>query len=107
MVLPDVGGPSTHVQLEFRARHVLPEAEPPELSRVVPLPVGVYRLGLVPRLLTAHLRLVAAGFREQATYRLAAVAGLVANTTFGLLKVAVLFATVEVAGGELHGYDVA
>jgi ABC-2 type transport system permease protein len=61
----------------------------------------------VPRLLTAHLRLVAAGFREQATYRLAAVAGLVANTTFGLLKVAVLFATVEAAGGEIHGYDVA
>ncbi len=45
--------------------------------------------------------------KEQATYRLAAVAGLVANVTFGLLKVAILFATVRAAGGELEGYDVA
>lgn len=33
--------------------------------------------------------------------------GLVANITFGLLKVAVLFATVRAAGGNLHGYDTA
>src|SRR5688572_33084103 len=58
------------------------------------------------RLLIAHLLLVAAGFREQSRYRLAALGGLVANVTFGLLKVAVLFATVEAAGGELDGYDV-
>lgn len=51
------------------------------------------------------LRLVVAGFRQQARYRLAALAGLVANATFGLLKVAILFATVRAAGGELRGYD--
>ncbi len=59
------------------------------------------------RVLRAHLRLFTAGVREQSTYRLAALAGLVANVTFGLLKVAILFATVRAAGGELEGYDVA
>ncbi len=59
------------------------------------------------RLLRAHWQLFAAGVREQATYRLAALAGLVANVTFGLLKVAILFATVRAAGGELQGYDIA
>jgi ABC-2 type transport system permease protein len=54
-----------------------------------------------------YWRLLRAGFRRQSTYRLAALGGLVANTTFGLLKVAVLFATVRAAGGELAGYDVA
>jgi ABC-2 type transport system permease protein len=53
-----------------------------------------------------YWRLLVAGFRRQSTYRLAALGGLVANATFGLLKVAVLFATVEAAGGELDGYDV-
>jgi len=52
-------------------------------------------------------RLLVAGFRRQSTYRLAALGGLVANTTFGLLKVALLFATVRAAGGELAGYDAA
>jgi ABC-2 type transport system permease protein len=33
--------------------------------------------------------------------------GLVANLTFGFLKVAMLFATVEAAGGEVAGYTVA
>ncbi|MBF4160990.1 ABC-2 family transporter protein [Nocardioides sp. CBS4Y-1] len=51
------------------------------------------------------LRLVAAGVRQQTAYPLAALAGLVANVTFGFLKVAVLLATVEAAGGELNGYD--
>ncbi len=51
-------------------------------------------------------KLLAAGIRRQATYRLAALGGLVANTTFGFLKVAILFATVRAAGGSLHGYDV-
>jgi ABC-2 type transport system permease protein len=50
--------------------------------------------------------LVAAGFQEQSRYRLAALGGLVANATFGLLKVAILFATVDAAGGQLAGYDV-
>jgi ABC-2 type transport system permease protein len=54
-----------------------------------------------------YWRLLVAGFRRQSAYRLAALGGLVANLTFGLLKVAVLFATVRAAGGELHGYDTA
>ena len=52
-----------------------------------------------------YVRLFVAGFRRQSTYRLAALGGLVANTTFGLLKVALLFAAVRSAGGELSGYD--
>jgi ABC-2 type transport system permease protein len=54
-----------------------------------------------------YWRLLLAGFRRQSAYRLAALGGLVANLTFGLLKVAVLFATVRAAGGQLHGYDTA
>ncbi|MEQ6900760.1 ABC-2 family transporter protein [Nocardioides sp. YIM 152588] len=54
-----------------------------------------------------YWRILVAGFRRQSTYRLAALGGLVANVTFGLLKVSILFATVEAAGGELAGYDVA
>lgn len=53
-----------------------------------------------------YLRLLAAGVRQQSTYRLAALGGLIANTTFGFLKVAMLFATVDAAGGELNGYDI-
>src|SRR5512146_2282024 len=51
-----------------------------------------------------YWRLLVAGFRRQSAYRLAALGGLVANMTFGLLKVAILFATVRAAGGTLHGY---
>jgi ABC-2 type transport system permease protein len=54
-----------------------------------------------------YLRLLVAGFRRQSTYRLAALGGLVANTTFGLLKVALLLAAVRTSGGRLAGYDVA
>lgn len=54
-----------------------------------------------------YLRLVRAGFQQQSAYLLAAAGGLVANATFGLLKVAILFATVRAAGGELRGYDLA
>lgn len=54
-----------------------------------------------------YLRLLVAGFRRQSTYRLAALGGLVANTTFGLLKVALLLAAVRSSGGRLAGYDVA
>jgi len=53
-----------------------------------------------------YWRLLVAGFRRQSTYRLAALGGLVANATFGFLKVAILFAAVNAAGGELEGYDV-
>lgn len=56
--------------------------------------------------LRIYWRLLVAGFRQQSTYRLAALGGLVANTTFGFLKVAILFATVRAAGGEVRGYDV-
>ena len=49
--------------------------------------------------------LVVAGFRQQSAYRLAALGGLVANVTFGLLKVSVLFATVRASGGSVQGYD--
>ena len=52
-----------------------------------------------------YRRLLVAGFRRQSTYRLAALGGLVANTTFGFLKVAILFAAVDAAGGGLEGYD--
>ena len=54
-----------------------------------------------------YWRLLVAGFRRQSAYRLAALGGLVANLTFGLLKVSILFATVRAAGGELQGYDTA
>lgn len=54
-----------------------------------------------------YWRLLGAGFRRQSAYRLAALGGLVANLTFGLLKVAVLFATVRAAGGHVRGYDTA
>jgi len=54
-----------------------------------------------------YWRLLVAGFRRQSAYRLAALGGLVANLTFGLLKVAVLFAAVRAAGGQLRGYDTA
>jgi ABC-2 type transport system permease protein len=54
-----------------------------------------------------YWRLLGAGFRRQSAYRLAALGGLIANLTFGLLKVAILFATVRAAGGRLHGYDIA
>lgn len=54
-----------------------------------------------------YWRLLVAGIREGSTYRLAALGGLVANATFGFLKVAMLFATVRAAGGEVGGYDIA
>lgn len=53
----------------------------------------------------AYLRLIRAGFRSQSAYRLAMVAGLFTNVVFGFVKAAILFATVNAAGGDLHGYD--
>ncbi len=55
----------------------------------------------------AYRRLFVAGVRRQSTYRLAALGGLVANVTFGVLKAAVLGATVAAAGGSVAGYDAA
>lgn len=86
------------------------------LAFVCPSPVDLARRGrgagtgpgsgALRRTTRVYWRLLVAGFRRQATYRLAALGGLVANVTFGLLKVAVLFAGVRAAGGELSGYDV-
>ena len=56
--------------------------------------------------LRTYGRLLLAGFRRGSTYRLAALGGLVANATFGMLKVGILFATVRAAGGTIAGYDV-
>lgn len=52
-------------------------------------------------------RLLIAGFRRQSTYRLAALGGLAANLTFGLLKLAILSAAVRTTSGDLGGYDLA
>ena len=54
--------------------------------------------------LPAYRRILVAGFRQQSTYRMAALAGLVTNTVFGFLKAAVLLATVRSAGGMIGGY---
>jgi ABC-2 type transport system permease protein len=54
-----------------------------------------------------YRRLFVAGVQRQAAYRLAALGGLLANTTFGLLKVALLLAAVGASGGTLAGYDAA
>ncbi|MEP6815205.1 MAG: ABC-2 family transporter protein [Marmoricola sp.] len=56
--------------------------------------------------LRTYWRLLVAGVRQQSAYPLAALGGLVANATFGLLKVAILLASVRASGGELNGYDV-
>lgn len=56
--------------------------------------------------LTPYGRLFVAGLRQQSTYRLAMFGGLVANVTFGFLKVAMLFATVRAGGGTVQGYDI-
>lgn len=45
-----------------------------------------------------------AGFRRQATYRLALLAGLVTNVVFGFIRAAILFAAIDSAGGSLAGY---
>lgn len=52
-------------------------------------------------------RLVLAGMRESATYRMALLGGLVANLTFGFLKYGILTARVHAGGGQVVGYTVA
>ncbi len=52
-------------------------------------------------------RLVVAGMRESATYRLAMLGGLVANLTFGFLKYGILTARVHAGGAPVVGYSVA
>lgn len=56
----------------------------------------------------AHLllfaRLVRAGFRQRTTYRLAMLAGVLANSVFGAIRGAILAATITASGGTLAGY---
>jgi ABC-2 type transport system permease protein len=54
---------------------------------------------------SAFLALVGAGFRRYATYRQATWAGAFTNTVFGVVKVSILFAAAEAAGGAVAGYD--
>jgi ABC-2 type transport system permease protein len=50
-------------------------------------------------------RLFVAGFRKQANYRLAMLAGLFTNVVFGFIRAAILFAALASAGGSIAGYD--
>lgn len=50
-------------------------------------------------------RLVGAGFRRAAAYRVAVLAGATTNTVFGIVKLAILLAAARSAGGTLGGYD--
>ncbi len=55
----------------------------------------------------AYWLILLAGFRRQSRYRLALLAGLLANTVFGLIRASVLGATLLAAGGHLAGYSYA
>ena len=48
---------------------------------------------------------MAAGFRRYATYRRATLAGAFTNTVFGVIRVSILFAAADAAGGTVAGYD--
>jgi ABC-2 type transport system permease protein len=52
-----------------------------------------------------YWRLFVAGFRRQANYRLAMLAGLFTNVVFGFIRAAILFAALASAGGTIAGYD--
>ena len=54
---------------------------------------------------SAFPALVAAGYRRYATYRQATLAGAFTNTVFGVVKVSILFAAADAAGGAVAGYD--
>jgi ABC-2 type transport system permease protein len=68
-----------------------------------PYPEG-YVLAFVRAQMRTYGQLARAGFRRQATYRLAMLAGLVTNIVFGFIRAAILFAAVDSAGGTLAGY---
>jgi ABC-2 type transport system permease protein len=53
----------------------------------------------------AAAALVGAGFRRYASYRRATLAGAFTNTVFGVIKVSILFAAADAAGGTVAGYD--
>lgn len=57
--------------------------------------------------LSPAVALAAAGFRRWSTYRLAALAGVFTNTVFGVIKLSILLAVAESAGGTVAGYDAA
>jgi len=52
-----------------------------------------------------YFALARAGFRRYATYRVATVAGVTTNITFGFLRVYTLLAVAAAAGGTVAGYD--
>lgn len=54
-----------------------------------------------------YLRLVRAGFRQRSAYRAAMVAGVVANSAFGFIRIAVFFAVADANGGTVAGYQAA
>lgn len=60
-------------------------------------------MSLAPARPTAAL--AAAGFRRWSTYRQAAVAGVFVNTVFGVIKLSILLAVADSAGGTVAGYD--
>jgi len=49
--------------------------------------------------------LAGAGFKRWSTYRQAAVAGVFVNTLFGVIKLSILLAVADSAGGTVAGYD--
>lgn len=55
-------------------------------------------------MLACYLRLICAGFRRYATYRLAVLAGTATNVVFGFMRCAVLL-TVFTASARVAGYD--
>lgn len=55
--------------------------------------------------MSAFPALVGAGYRRYATYRQATWAGAFTNTVFGVVKVSILFAAADAAGGVVAGYD--
>ena len=55
-------------------------------------------------LVRGYLELARAELHRHSTYRLAIVAGVFTNTVFGFLRVGVLFAAIQAAGGDLAGY---
>jgi ABC-2 type transport system permease protein len=77
----------------------------------VSLPAALPRTGdrpsRPPTALRPYVALAAAGFRRWSTYRLAAAAGVFTNTVFGVIKLSILLAVAESAGGTVAGYDAA
>jgi ABC-2 type transport system permease protein len=77
----------------------------------VSLPAALPRAGerpsRAPTALRPYVALAAAGFRRWSTYRLAAAAGVFTNTVFGVIKLSILLAVAESAGGTVAGYDAA